>query len=254
MALPPNLHLGTSGWSYKDWAGPFYPRGTKPRDYLETYATHFNSVELDSSFYGVPRTDYVKRWREVTPEKFVFSAKFPKAITHEKVLRDCEREVAEFLRVMDLLDEKLGVLLLQFEYGFKPDQFEALDTFLASLPDGYRFAVEVRNRKWLEDRFFEMLRQHGVALTLVDHPWVPKLRELTADFTYIRWLGDRKKVEEPFDLVRVDRSSDVRLWTEVIRDFIVQDVTTFGYVNNHYSGHSPETAKAIVAEVLSLTG
>ena len=252
--MPAKFHLGTSGWSYDDWLGPFYPKGTPKRDYLGEYAMHFSTVEIDSTFYSIPRVDYVKRWREVTPDDFIFCAKFPKSITHEKVLHNCEREVTSFLKTMDVFGDKLGVLLLQFQYGFKPDQFDNLASFLKELPTGYRYAVEVRNRKWLESSFYEMLRENGICLALIDHPWMPRIQELTADFTYLRWLGDRKEVKESFDRIQIERGKDLSRWAEVIHKFLIDDVTTFGYVNNHYSGHSPETAKQMEALMKELEG
>lgn len=243
------LHLGTSGWSYKDWVGPFYADGSAPKDFLEIYSQHFHTVEIDSTFYGTPRQEYVRRWRATTPDDFQFSAKFPKEITHEKSLVDGEKEVTEFLKTMELLGNKLSVLLLQFEYGFKPDQFENLSAFLPTLPDCFRYALEIRNKKWLGRNFFELLRDNGVAFTLVDHPWMPRLEDVTSDFTYIRWLGDRRTVPENFSEVKIDRSKEVEWWAEVINKFLIDDVTTFGYVNNHFAGHSPATVRQIEAEL-----
>ncbi len=119
----------------------------------------------------------------------------PQVITHEKELVDCDGELRAFLDTMSLLGDKLGPLLFQFPYGFQADRFDVLARFLATLPEGFRFVVEVRQRKWLGRAFYDLLRTRGVALALIDHPWMPRVSETTADFTYIRWLGERKRID-----------------------------------------------------------
>jgi len=112
----PNLYLGTSSWSAESWVGPFYPPGTSPVEFLSVYAGHYNTVEIDSTYYRIPSRKLVRGWYDRTPDGFIFSAKFPGDITHKKVLINCEGETEEFLGVMELLGEKLGPLLLQFPY------------------------------------------------------------------------------------------------------------------------------------------
>jgi uncharacterized protein YecE (DUF72 family) len=231
--------LGTSGWSYTDWIGNFYPEGIKAAGYLAAYARQLPTVEIDSTFYGIPREQTVRRWAEETPDGFRFAAKFPQAITHDKALVDCASETRAFVDRMSLLGDKLGPLLLQFGYGFRIDAFDTLARFLPSLPSGFRYAVEIRHKSWLTQRFYDLLVAHGVALTLIDHPWIPKLDVLTADFTYIRWLGDRKTIPSQFDHVRIDRTRELSHWKIVVERIAAQGVLVYGYFNNHYAGHSP---------------
>ncbi|MGE5139660.1 MAG: DUF72 domain-containing protein, partial [Rudaea sp.] len=157
------VHLGTQGWSYKSWDGVFYPAGTPAGSYLAEYAQKLSAVEIDSTFYAAPRPSVVAQWNEVTPDHFRFTAKFPQAITHEKMLKDAGQDVSHFLDAIGKLGKKLGPLLLQFPYTFKPDQKNRLDDFLAALPDGFRYAVEIRQRGWLQDWFFDMLARHRTA-------------------------------------------------------------------------------------------
>jgi uncharacterized protein YecE (DUF72 family) len=110
------LRIGTSAFTAAGWEGSFYPPGMKPADYLSFYATRFNSVEVDSTFYRTPSKATVQGWANKTPVGFVFAAKVPQLVTHEKVLVDCEAEFKEFVQTMDLLGDKLGPLLLQFGY------------------------------------------------------------------------------------------------------------------------------------------
>ncbi len=135
------IHLGTQGWSYKSWNGVFYPQDTPANCYLEEYAKKLHTVEIDSTFYATPRASTVKQWDEVTPDDFRFTAKFPQKITHEKMLKEAEQDVKLFLDTMSLLGPKLGPLLLQFPYTFKPDQRVVLADFLAALPGDFRYAV-----------------------------------------------------------------------------------------------------------------
>jgi uncharacterized protein YecE (DUF72 family) len=253
------VFLGTSSFTASGWQSTFYPPGTKSADYLKYYATQFQTVEIDSTFYGIPSVETVKCWHEKTPADFIFAAKVPQAITHEKILLDCEEEWKNFLATMEILGEKLGPLLLQFgrfeKSAFKnANEFLArLKPFLGKLPKGHRFAVEIRNKNWLDARFADTLREHNVALALTDHSWMPRPWEIpgkfdwvTSDFAYVRWLGDRKGIEEvtkTWEKTVVDRHEDLTNWVEIFRQFVTRNLKVFGYANNHYAGHAPTTVK-----------
>lgn len=243
-----NLLLGTQGFSFKDWVGPFYPEGTTQRAYLEEYARHFPCVEIDSTFYGVPRATTVQGWYQRTPESFKFSAKFPKLITHEKKLDRASGDAEAFVGTMQALREKLALLTLQFAYDFTPEYFDRLDAFLASLPEGTRYAVEVRNRAWLTPDLGEMLSAHNIALVLQDLHYMPKLDWVTADFTVIRWLGRRKDIEV-FDRIQLDRTEVLEKWAERVRRFLEDGVDVFGFFNNHFAGHSPASVRQFASMV-----
>lgn len=236
------LLLGTSSFSCKDWVGKIYPEGSAPKDYLPAYAARYPTVEIDSTWYRSPSEYLVRKWDRDTPDGFIFSAKVPKTITHEKVLRDCEGDLGEFLRKMDILGEKLGPLLFQFPYGFKSSEFETLQAFLTTLPSGYRFVVEVRHKSWLGDRFYDLLEKHGIPLALIDHPWMPRIDRLTGPFAFIRWLGDRKGIEKKtktWDRIIVDRTDALRWWAERVQRMRARGVDVYGYFNNHYAGYAP---------------
>jgi uncharacterized protein YecE (DUF72 family) len=237
-----SLYLGTQGFSFDDWVGPFYPEGTSRREYLEAYAARFNSVEIDSTFYGVPRASTVDGWRERTPADFRFAAKFPKLITHEKKLDRAKGDAEAFVSRMQLLSEKLAALILQFAYSFTPDQFDRLDTFLRDLPTGPRYAVEIRNRKWLTPDFGELLSEHDCALVLQDLHYMPRLDWVTSDFTVIRWLGRREDIER-FDEIQIDRRERLEWWAERVRAFLDDGVDVYGFFNNHFAGHSPASLR-----------
>ena len=240
------LLLGTQGFSFPDWVGPFYPAGTSRNRYLEEYAQRLPIVEIDSTFYGVPRATTIQGWRERTPQDFCFAAKFPKLITHEKKLDRARGDAEAFVGTMQALGDKLAVLILQFAYDFSPDYFESLDEFLGDLPQGLRYAVEVRNRAWLTPNLGEMLSNHNVAIVLQDLHYMPKLDWITADFTVIRWLGRRKDIEQ-FDRIQIDRTKELEVWADRVRNFLEQGVDVFGFFNNHYAGHSPESVRQFAA-------
>ena len=236
------LYLGTQGFSFDDWVGPFYPAGTPKGAYLEQYTQRLRTVEIDSTFYGVPRANVVKGWRARTPDGFKFSAKFPKLITHEKKLEGAAGDARAFVGTMEELGDKLGVLALQFAYDFGPENFGLLDEFLGELPEGHRYAVEVRSRRWLGEDLTAMLKRHGAALILQDLYYMPRLDWITAGFTYIRWLGRRADIEQ-FDRLQLDRSKEQAQWAGRVESFLDRGIDVWGYFNNHWAGHSPASVR-----------
>ncbi|MDP9456014.1 MAG: DUF72 domain-containing protein [Actinomycetota bacterium] len=244
------LYLGTSGWSYADWEGTVYEPGTPPAARLNAYVKRFATVEIDSTFYGTPKRSTVARWRELAPRGFLFAAKFPREITHEKNLVDCKAETTAFVRTVEGLGDKLGPLLLQLPPDFSSECTEVLNRFLGELPDGPRYAVEVRHRSWLDSGLEEMLQDRGVALTLVDYPGMPRLDEATAPFAYIRWLGNRREFPHGHTRPKKDRTEDLRWWSDLVNRFLGEGREIFAYANNHYQNHSPST----VQQFLELRG
>jgi uncharacterized protein YecE (DUF72 family) len=235
------LYLGTSGWSYADWEGTVYPPGTTPTGRLAEYVKHFTTVEIDSTFYGTPKGTTVERWRNVAPHGFLFAAKFPQEVTHERKLVNVRSEAEGFVHTMQALEDRLGPLLLQLPPDFTVEGMGVLEDFLRELPEGPRYAVEVRHRSWIGSELPELLREYGAALTLVDYPRMPRLEEATADFTYIRWLGNRREFPEVHTRLKKDRDHDLLWWADVVDRFLKEGTTVFAYANNHYQNHSPST-------------
>jgi uncharacterized protein YecE (DUF72 family) len=235
------LYLGTSGWSYADWEGTLYPEGLPAGARLAEYAKHYPTVEIDSTFYGAPRRSTVEKWREIVPEGFLFAAKFPQEVTHEKYLVGCEEPAATFIQTMRLLGDRLGPLLLQLPPSFSVEGMGVLEDFLPVLPGGVRYAVEVRHRSWLGSDLPALLREHGVALTLIDYPRMPRMDDATADFVYVRWLGDRREFPSGHTHARRDRTEDLEWWAERVDRFLSEGREVFAYANNHFQNHSPST-------------
>jgi uncharacterized protein YecE (DUF72 family) len=238
------LHIGTSTWSQKDWVGNFYPPHAKPATYLIEYVKRLPTVEIDSTFYAIPRRALVEGWYDKTPDDFVFSAKFPQVITHEKKLVGAGDETMIFLDTISALKEKLGCLVLQFPYTFEATlaTVEAMKAYLATLPTSeFRIALEVRHASWLREGFYERLRKHNVALVLTDQPAMHGVFVETATFAYLRWLGNRKLLSEPFTELKLDKTAEMKTWAERVK--AMQAETVFGYFNNHYAGHSPTSVE-----------
>lgn len=252
------IHIGTSGWSYDDWLGPFYPPGTSKARYLDYYATQFDRVEVDSTYYAIPRRSTVEGWAERTPDHFRFALKAPSVMTHEKVLRDCDAEAETFLEAIEPLKSRTLCVLLQFGY-FNRAAFASVSPFFARLRsflDQYgkraRFAVEIRNKNWLTTDYFALLRECEAVAALVEHAWLPPIDELseradvvTGPFAYVRLIGDRdgiEKITTSWDKIVVDRSRELDRIAGSLRKIAVR-VPVVVFVNNHYAGHGPQTCR-----------
>lgn len=267
------VRFGTSSFSSKDWVGPFYKQGTPPGAFLTEYARYFDTVEVDATYYAIPRARLVDGWREKVPDGFVLSAKFPKSIVHAgktykpdptRVLDPDatyeERDV--FLEMMARMGPKLGTLLIQFPYFNRqafPSAgpfFERLAPFLRDLPkEGFRYALEIRNKAWLKPELFAMCRENDISFTLVDQAWMPHGDEVTERFDvatgpecYIRLLGDRKQIEKittTWEKEVIPHDGRMQRWARLIADMVKQGRRTLVYVNNHYAGHAPATVRRL---------
>jgi uncharacterized protein YecE (DUF72 family) len=243
--------IGTQGWNYAAWVGPFYPPGTRASDFLPTYSRAFRAVEVDSTFYAVPDARAVRAWNERTPPDFTFALKMPKEITHERRLRNADDLVREFFDLARELGPKLGPILLQMAPDFAPDELPAVEQFVASLPRDLRFALELRQSRWMRSDvlplLLEVLARHGIALALSDGRWIRRetMLELaeraTADFLYVRWMGPDREITD-YSRVQFDRSEEIRAWSEVLKR-AVHTKEIYGFFNNHFAGHSPASAR-----------
>jgi uncharacterized protein YecE (DUF72 family) len=262
------VRFGTSSFSSPDWVGSFYPAGTRPADFLRVYARSFDTVEVDATYYAVPSPRTVDGWAAKTPEGFVVATKFPRSIVHAgeaetpdpaRVLvpaaTDAERDL--FLSTVERLGARRGPMVLQFPFFGRnvfatPAAFlDRLDAFLARLPRGPSYAVEVRNADYVGRPLRECLAAHRVAMVLVDQAWMPHgdeverdLDPVTADFAYVRLLGDRAEIEamtKTFDREVIDRGERLARWARLLARLAARGVRTYVYVNNHYAGHGPTT-------------
>lgn len=232
------MRLGTCGWSYQEWVGLFYPNNRVAK--LPFYARVFDTVEVDSSFYRMPTKSMVKGWEKATGPSFQFSLKLPKTITHDKGLVGVGDELGAFLDVIKPLQDagKLGCLLVQLAPGFSYDKIPTLESFLETLPDDVRFAVEFRHESWNRKETWSILKKHGVANTITDSP-IEFLAEpvVTANHAYVRWHGRGEKIWYDYDYSEEELSS----WAQKISDILAK-AKTYAYFNNHYSAKAPTNA------------
>ncbi len=172
---------------------------------------------------------------------FVVDIQNSQEITHEKTLAGCAREAGAFVSTMSDLGDRMGPLLLQLPPSFTVEGMGVLEDFLDCLPGGARYAVEVRHRSWLGSDLAAMLRERGIALTLIDYPRMPRTEEATADFSYVRWLGNRREFSSGHTHLKKERDDDLRWWADLVGRFLEEGKTVFAYANNHYQNHSPST-------------
>jgi uncharacterized protein YecE (DUF72 family) len=246
-----SIRIGTQGWNYAAWVGPMYPPGTRPAEFLSTYARAFDVVEVDSTFYAIPDAKSVRAWSERTPPGFVFALKMLKEVTHERRLVGADDLVQPFLDRARELGPKLGPILLQMGPDFAPEELPALEEFIPSLPRELRFAVEVRQARWTRGdvlpRLLELLNAHSVSLALSDGRWIPRrtmlalVEQSTADFLYVRWMGPDREITD-FSRIQFDRSQELRAWAEALR-LAANTKEIYGFFNNHFAGHSPASAR-----------
>src|SRR3954462_12597136 len=190
-SMAAKIHICTPRWNYDAWAGPFYPEGSRAADYLTIYARAFDTIEVDSTFYGIPAAKTVRGWAQRTPPDFIFSLKLPQEITHERRLRNVDDTAKEFFDTARELGTKLGPILVQLGPDFGPTELPAVAQFLPKLPRDIRFAIEFRQRGWIHEGVLALLAEHNVALTLSEGRFIPKRQMLqlatrpTADFIYL---------------------------------------------------------------------
>jgi len=248
MAAP--LRIGTQGWNYNAWLGPFFPYGTRSTDFLPVYARAFDTVEVDATFYAVPTSASVKSWVDRTPSNFLFALKMPQAITHEARLRDGTGATEEFFARAREFGPKLGPILVQLGPDFGPAELPALVEFLPRLPRDLKIAIEFRQRGWVTDGVLALLREHNIALALVDGPWMPrrwalKLAEKpTADFVYIRWMGPNRNLVD-HSRIQVDRSRELAQWRDGMVGLLERNTAVYAYMSNYFAGHAPRSARDI---------
>jgi uncharacterized protein YecE (DUF72 family) len=212
------------------------------------YSRIFDAVELDTTFYATPSRETVQKWYASTPENFRFTAKTPRSITHDRRLVDARGDWEEFLEAIGRLGDKLGAVLLQLPPDFTTAEEDAFQKFLPLVPRDLPLAVEVRHRSWHRDSTFELLKAHGIAWAITDLSYMPVRVELTAPFTYIRWLGDRRQIQR-VHAVQIDRTARLTEWARTIDEIALRDVIVYGFVNNHYSGHSPADVRYLRAQL-----
>lgn len=237
-------YIGTMGFGYKPWVGPFYPAGLQPRRYLSYYAERFNAVEMDSTFYGTPSETAVSRWAHVTPPHFKICPKVPRQITHDLRLLNADELMTTFLARMRLLGDKLGPIVIQFPPDFGAYGMDVFTQFISQLPTDLRFAVEFRHRSWMQEKTAALLRDHNLCWIATDYIHLPKTITRTADFLYLRFIGPHGQFTSK-DREILDKTTDLQRWQRQIQPHLAHIDAFYGFINNDYAGYSPATCNRL---------
>jgi len=248
--------VGTSGWGYDEWVGPFYPKGIKPKDYLSFYSKIFYTNEINTTFYNIPSKWVVNSWATRTPSNFYFTAKLPKTVTHDYKLDldQCLVDLNVYLDAMQPLisSRKLIAFLIQLPPSFtREEHFGNLRDFIKNWPDdmkeaGYHLAVEFRHKSWMDNSTFEYLRKNSVTYCAVIEPLLPPRMDVTNPaFAYVRFHGHGKKPW--FNYCFTDE--EIYNWAVSIKE-ITNKADKIGiYFNNHFSGYAAKNSLMMMREL-----
>ena len=241
-------YLGCSGWSYDGWKGPFYPEDLDNRYWLSYYSKIFDFVEIDSNFYRIPSKFMVNNWNKRTPESFRFAVKFPKVITHDKRLKDVEKDVIQFYDAMEPLYDKILVFLIQLPPSLQiAEGLDLIKNLQYQLDPSFRYAIEVRHHSWFNELFYNYIKKENYCLVWSQQDILITPPILTTDFVYLRLIGDRTIDEKDFGKLTKERTKEMELWSKILIDVgrkVKDDVKmTIMSANNHYAGFGPMTAK-----------
>jgi uncharacterized protein YecE (DUF72 family) len=241
------FRVGTEGFGYENWRGIFYPNSLSNRQFLEFYSNVFDSVEIDSSYYEIPRDSTVKNWAQSVPDNFIFSVKMPRMITHLGNLDDSNRFVLGFLKTMSLLGKALGPFVFQFSPSFRRSRAKQLLQFLELLPKDFRYAIELRHVSWFEkdslSPLLQTIKDLRISLCCTDHPSIPRSIYVTTDFVYIRWQGQGRELQNP-DQVD-ERTTELREWSQALLNLPASVERVYFYMNDLYAGHAPEAVNYV---------
>ena len=227
---------GTSGYSFREWVGPFYPPKTSSRKYLAYYASRLSSVEINHTFRRFPTAKLTSAWAEGTSESFRFSIKMHQSVTHRARLADVGKSVADFLAALVPLGPRLGVVLFQLPPNFPADK-DRLASFLAELPTGFRFALEFRHPSWDDPKIHRMLRDSGVALCFADAEIGAGGFIQTAPFSYMRLRKAAPYANEELEIIQ-----------RQIEKILKQVEDLYLYVKHDEEGTAPETVRRLQSE------
>ena len=221
--------VGTSGWSYEHWQGLFYPEDIPKSRWFEYYTENFDTVEINYTFYSMPKEKTLRKWYDNTPEDFCFILKMNRFVTHRKKLDNVEKESRKFFDLARILDEKLGVILHQLPPSMKFEKsFHIIRKYAGLLPSDIRHAIEFRHDSWLREEVFDVLRENGIAYCIISAPELKHRIETTAPFSYIRFHGTSDWYSHDYSDKELNR------WAQEIRKLIRKGICGYVYFNNDF--------------------
>ncbi len=234
--------IGTSGWSYDHWAGVFYPPDLKTADRLNFYINHFNSVEINNTFYHLPTPSAFKSWKKIAPKNFIYALKGSRFITHMKKLKDPKEPLKLFLERGRILKDNLGPVLFQFPPHWRCNT-KRLKEFVKLLPSNIRFAFEFREPSWFKKEVYDILRENNIAFCIYHMPEFESPIEVTAKFVYIRFHGTEFLYGGRYS------KKELSKWAGLINGFIKEGKDIYVYFNNDANGYAVINAKELMEMV-----
>lgn len=232
-------HIGTSGWIYGHWKGPFYPEGLPQSEWLEHYQEHFATAEINNSFYNLPERKTFENWRVRTADDFIFSVKANRYITHMKKLKDPEEPVGRFFSEAAGLGEKMGPVLFQLPPRWKASP-ERLRSFLETLPGGKRYTFEFRDESWWNEEIYQILSDFNAAFCIFELNRRETPHEVTADFVYIRLHGPQGPYEGSY------HGNKLRAWARRISDWNGSGHDVYCYFDNDENAYAVKDAHKLL--------
>lgn len=232
------VHIGTSGWHYKHWVGPFYPPGLPASRMLAFYLQYFDTVEINNSFYRLPVNTALKRWRETTPDRFCFAAKGSRFLTHMKKLKDPEPGLTKFFSHIEILEEKLGPVLFQLPPHW-PLNLERLGAFLEALPVYHRYSFEFRNETWNSPEVYRLLEKHAAAYCIFHLAGFQSPLQIATDFAYVRLHGPGGKYQGSYS------PAELETWARRIEEWRTRLRAVYVYFDNDQDGYAVQNARTL---------
>ncbi len=229
------IRIGTSGWVYDHWKGPFYPADAPGDELFEHYAERFDTVEINNSFYQLPAAKTVAAWHAQAPADFRYAVKANRYITHMKNLLEPEQHVKTMFDRMDALADHLGPYLFQLPPGWHVN-VERLRHFGEALPSRHRYAFEFRHASWYSDAVFDLLAAHDCAFCIHDHADAPSPERITADFVYLRFHGREGTYAGSYT------AEALEIWAEKIAAWDAAGHDVYAYFNNDAHGYAVDNA------------
>lgn len=229
------IHIGTSGWHYESWKGPFYPPDLPNEKLLDWYSKHFHTTEINTTFYRLPTEETFAHWRTAVPKDFLFAVKASRYITHMRKLKEPEAPLALFLQRAETLGERLGPILFQLppHWHCNPERFRA---FLEKLPARHRYAFEFRDASWFSAAIVDVLASFGAAFCIYDLDGRLSPRKVTAAFVYVRLHGPAGPYRGDYD------AQTLAGWAESCRTWAREGKDVYCYFDNDEAGFAPQNA------------
>jgi uncharacterized protein YecE (DUF72 family) len=241
------IHIGTSGWSYKTWLGPFYPLKLPSNEYLTFYARHFDTTEINTCFYHLPRPSTIERWLQQTPDDFMFCPKMNRQVTHVQKLQGSRESLDQFFQLFEPLKDKMGPVLIQLpaSLSFHLPVVISFFQYLKDKYDNYELALEVRHPSWFTEESLDIMQQYGIALVFAQSVSFPYRERITASSVYLRFHGSGVLYGSGYDEAALkEYAAKMIAWS--------RHHTIWAFFNNDMNGHALRDARTLQKLIGSL--